>query len=591
MPYSLESLKAEFPDSWERIDTAEKFCRKKYDQYILRLNEMLSTIYPNVQKNAEHYLDELNAKAADFHNKAIVQENLVNSLQRELNSCSENLKKLNPESVSAAKMQKKIVQLQSEIAAAKAEYSEFMTSEEQFSGRAQHQLERMQKGEHFKNKRVPFRRDYYHHFKEISDSLGGLKTVLNSSVDIDPHLVGKSEGTKPKAKFMPAMQRRSEKSIYTADAVGGLAKYMAAAEYKIAFDPMIAHLRKVASTIADATEETKNANDFIWFLGEYANTLAGKTNFIDRPFQKFLDRSIMLGIEKINNRLKSNMIVGNVNSALVQFGNLPNAAMYVTNPKAWAGGVKNFLKNPQLLEQSNFLNERYLSNDIDKLTFDGKILSNVEKFAGNMMEFGDKKAAQIIWNAAYYDFTSNGGDVKNNFRKYENAADYADDIARRSVGGRGVGETPLTQKSRIVGLFAPFQLEVNNTYQLLKEQIGEKNALGFLEMQVGNFVINSIIEFFSGNRPLPDFITAMLEIFKNLNREEEENEEKRTATTKLLESVSRFSGEAVSTVPYAQQLLPNFLNENITKALFGESDPSRYGTGTILANTIGKPIA
>lgn len=591
LPYSLENLKAEFPDSWEKIETAEKFCRKKYDQYILRLNEMLSTIYPNVQKNAERYLDELNAKATDFQNKAIVQENLVNALQNGLNKCSENLKSLKPKSLSAAKMQKKIVQLQSEIAGAKSEYSEFMISAEKFNTRAQIQLERMQKGEHFKNKRVPFRRDYYHHFKEIADSLGGIKAVINSSVDIDPHLVGKSEGTKPKAKFMGAMQRRSEKSIYTADALGGLAKYMTAAEYKIAFDPMIAHLRHVASTIANATEKTKNANEFILFLGEYANMLAGKTNFIDRPVQNFLDRSIMQGIEKVNNRLKSNMIVGNVNSALVQFGNLPNAAMYVTNPKAWAGGVNNFFKNPHLLEQSNFLNERYLSNDIDKLTFDDKILSNIEKFAGDMMEFGDKKAAQIIWNAAYYDFNTSGGNVKNHFRKYENAADYADDITRRSVGGRGVGETPITQKSRIVGLIAPFQLEVNNTYQLLKEQIGKKNALGFLEMQVSSFVINSIIEFFSGNRPLPDFITAMMEIFKNLTREEEENEEKRTAATKLIESIRRLSGEAVSTMPYAQQLLPNFFTEKFTQFVFGESDPTRYGTGAILSNAIGKPIA
>ncbi|MEG1971757.1 MAG: hypothetical protein RR315_01265, partial [Oscillospiraceae bacterium] len=494
-------------------------------------------------------------------------------------------------SLSAAKMQRKIVQLQSEMAGARSEYNEFMTLAERFNNSAQRQLERMQKGEHFKNKRVPFRRDYYHHFKEIADSLGGIKNVFNSSVDIDPHLVGKSEGTKPKAKFMPAMQRRGEKSIYTADAVGGLAKYMTAAEYKIAFDPMIAHMRKVTTTIADATEKTKNANEFIWFLGEYANMLAGKTNFLDRSVQNMLDRSVMQGIEKINNRLKSNLIVGNVNSALVQFGNLPNAAMYVTNPKAWAGGVNNFLKNPQLLEQSNFLKERYLSQDIDKLTFDEKILSNIERFAGDMMEFGDKKAAQIIWNAAYYDFNTSGGNVKSRFRNYADAADYADDITRRSVGGRGVGETPLLQKSRIVGLFAPFQLEVNNTYQLLKEQIGKKNALGFLEMQVGSFLVNSLIEFFSGNRPLPDLITAMWEILQNLNREEEENEEKRTATTKILESVSRLSGEAISTVPYAQQLLPNFLNERYTKALFGESDPTRFGTGTVLANTVGKPIA
>ena len=85
-----------------------------------------------------------------------------------------------------------------------------------------------------------------------------------------------------------------------------------------------------------------------------------------------------------------------------------------------------------------------------------------------MLETLDKTASKLIWAAAYNDY-NNGNIAKGLLREYTDAVDYADDITGRSVGGRGIGELQPIQRSEFIKMFAPFQVEVNNTYNVLRE--------------------------------------------------------------------------------------------------------------------------
>ena len=69
-------------------------------------------------------------------------------------------------------------------------------------------------------KLVPFREDYYRHFKEFNEGLGGLMNIFDTPANIDPALAGLSDFTQPKLKFLSMAQRRlGDKSDI--DAVGG----------------------------------------------------------------------------------------------------------------------------------------------------------------------------------------------------------------------------------------------------------------------------------------------------------------------------------------------------------------------------------
>lgn len=51
--YTLEDLKKEFPEDWENIVKHERLCRKMYDDYLIRTNESLEKVYPNVLEKAQ----------------------------------------------------------------------------------------------------------------------------------------------------------------------------------------------------------------------------------------------------------------------------------------------------------------------------------------------------------------------------------------------------------------------------------------------------------------------------------------------------------------------------------------------------------
>ena len=146
-------------------------------------------------------------------------------------------------------------------------------------------IELMNSDDWWRGKVMPKRGDYYRHFREISDGIQGLLNAFETPSGIDPKLAGISEFTKPKSKYAGIFQKRTGEDTER-DAVGGFLNYIPAATYAIYIDPVIMKVRELSSGLATATEETKNLNNFIEYLQDYANDLAGKTNPADRYFQK-----------------------------------------------------------------------------------------------------------------------------------------------------------------------------------------------------------------------------------------------------------------------------------------------------------------
>ncbi len=521
--YTLEDLKKDFPDSWFKIAIADKYCRKIYNEYREEINEMLKKIYPYVEQLIKKYelkIAALNEQIESDPATIFVNQALIEDYRA---------------GIDEAKL----------------------------------------------GKRLSERKDYYHHFREISSGLRGFAHLLKEDFEIPSKLAAVSANTQPKTKWAAFMQHRGF-GEYTADAVGGMVNYMYAAEYKLHFDPFISKMRTIIKAIVKTTEETKNANSAINYLTKWTNDICGKSDGASRAIANFLGdngRATVQAFKKLDGHLKASQILGNVRSAFVQFSNLPNMAAYVKNPKHAAVGAKmafSFLAgNDDKLFQSAFLNERYMDDKTD--IFDESLLHKPEKFALAMMSAGDKIASYIIWYSAYEQGKAQG---------LSDPVYYADDITRRCVAGRGIGEIPLAQKNLIVKTLMPFQIETNNFFNLVFEQLKKKNFIGLLLVFAWCYIFNLFFEKIFGSKVLPDLVDFGKEVY------ERHTDNEGTVALDTALTIASIGGRIASNSAYGNavtSLLTNHLSNKELVAVLGDS--SRYGLSNKLVDTIISLIA
>lgn len=549
--YGLTKLKNEFPNKWQDIVEMEQWCRRQYLEYVDRLNAMLEQIYPDIKERA-------------MQRVATAQQN-VESLTAQVENTQKHLDR---GEYSAAFSTDSLRFLTEELAKAQKELAD-----------AQKNLDT---GNYAVGKRVMPRRNYFHHFLDPqANGLGKLSDMFRAQeVLIDSSLVGVSDTTKPKSKWASFLQRRGN-GEYTADAVGGMARYMPAAEYKIAIDPFISHMRGVVTELQRATSEKKNANNLIGYLSDWTNALAGKTGGIDRSVMELVDkvhgRADLDKIRAINGRFKGHAVGANIASAIKQISNIPTAMGQIKSNTAWAKGFGDYMKNNFMgdsgaLDQSVFMTERYFDwdNDEFKPSSAGKKITD---FSNWMMGVGDHEAAKLIWYAAYEEALEKGVD---------DPIFYADRATKDSVGGRGIGEVPVNLQSKVVNLLAPFQLEVTNTWNDLVKMVGERDARGVLRFMVGSWAMESMMEDVFGLDVLPDVIGTVIDTvqksLKSRNNPEDDDEKKESI---IGSAIREALGQIVSMIP-GNSLIAQLvfgINSDTGEKLFGEGNPSRYELG------------
>ena len=190
------------------------------------------------------------------------------------------------------------------------------------------------------------------------------------------------------------------------------------------------------------------------------------------------------------------------------------------------------------------------------------------------MEFGDRAVAEQIWYAAKAQGERLG---------VNNPIQYADELTRRSVAGRGIGEVALQQKSEVVKILAPFQVEVNNQWQLMKHLVGEKQAASLIGLFLTTFLMNLVKKKVTGTEGTGfDLFQAIIDAF-------DENEGVKDTVFGILGNVT---GETLSNMTMGALIseLAGLGGDSYT-SYFGEHDPTRYGIGNIGVSGLIKPAA
>ncbi len=540
-------------------------------------------------------------------------------------------------------------------------------------------------------KQIPKRKDYYRHFREMTEGFAGLKNLFETPSAIDPRLAVISENTKPTSRWLGFAQRRTgNQTDY--DAVGGFLDYTKAHAYAKHIDPFIRQFRGMDKEVMEASrmgrrtdnirglaeELTSNAylkenlaaaktdekitqilqndlkikepsknlrdallhaetedevedvmeeilrdkdgkplpslerfrdfkavedgqvNNFLKFLDEFANDLAGKTSAADRWLQDRVGRTTFRALKWLNSRIKSNTVVGNLGSSLAQWFNLPNGVANA-GPLNTVLGMKDAMislwtKNAPI-KKSAFIKERYF-DDYGK--FDRTLLdrTKIKPFALWITGIGDEIATKTMWWAHYKKALRKG--VKDPIK-------YADDWTRKMVAGRGIGEVPVDQKATLVQLIAPFQLEVANQWHVFRDWArARKMTDEQAERMFGKLIVWALMGYgmnraaahIRGSDVSFDPINAVREGYDAYAQEDDK-------TVGALKFGGRVAGEAISNLPLGQSLAMIYPERGLAfgpkdpetgkrkrlprDQFFGEGDPTRFGSGLLLHKGLANP--
>lgn len=347
---------------------------------------------------------------------------------------------------------------------------------------------------------IPKRQDYFRHFQDVSSVLEkyGIP-VRDNSLPTD--IVGLTADFKPgKNFFVNALPRKGDKTDF--DAIKGIDGYLDGASKQIFHTGNIQNLRLLEKGIREGFAETTHLNNFVSYLSEYTNNLAGKKAMVDRGLEDFVGRNVYGSAQRLRKQIGSNMVGANIASSLTNFIPLTQSLATTSKPafaKGMAQAAVSPMKNDGFTQKSNFLTARLGSDPL----YTGKWDSVANKGFW-IFKTIDRFVSETVVRGKYNEGLSKG-------LSPEQAMAQADNYASRLIGDRSLGSMPNIFNSQTAAFLTQFQLEVNNQVSFLTKDI-PKN-LGYNKAQVASslaqvaiysYLFNELYENFFGRRPAFD---------------------------------------------------------------------------------------
>lgn len=428
--------------------------------------------------------------------------------------------------------------------------------------------------------------DYFPHFLEESDTVlsklakrAGFEVQTNK---LPTSIAGITETFKPGKKwFANALTRTGDTTVF--DAVNGFDQYIEGVSGIIYQTDNIQNLRELENRMRylagdkglreqldaiDADDslsvedkqdkkdrlykEQKNFNlsNFVTYLRDYTNTIAGKKQIQDRGIEHDLGRGIYTMSKALEGRIASNMIGANIGSALTNF--IPIAQAYgEIKTKHMLQAMNDTMhamygKDNSFEYESDFLTNRFGS---DKLVYTWA--QNISNKTGVLMTAIDRFTSNVITRARYYQNIENG-------MERTLALMDADSFAANVLADRSKGAQPLVFERRnpLVKAVTMFQVEQNNQFRyLLKDfprglrgKAKEVILVALLKYAVASFLYNQLYEKLIGRRPAFDPIDICLGMYNDTSDAVKGNiqpsEAMKNISSDILEEVPFVSGLA-----------------------------------------------
>lgn len=317
------------------------------------------------------------------------------------------------------------------------------------------------------------------------------------------------------------------------------------------------------------SDSANGLTQFVGFVQEHANRLAGKTD----PFQRVVNDTEPSKMRKfadatgraLMKQAALSKIVGNMNSVVAQTASLP-ALFSTTNPKALIQAFK--LKNRKaILQKSDALALRYAD---DNLTDDTKFEKTM-KTAGIPMEVVERGVIEYTFLAKYNQAINNG-------LSDADAVRYAERFINDTVTLRDQISTPRAYNRLWSASFLQFTREVTQQNRYVWNQMSNKQRV---TLAVNTAIAYSAIEALTGNKPGVDPLGTLIEIVGDWLSGGDDDDKDNSVQAKLERTIQKVAGQAVTAAPIATAMVNAATTKDDRKKLFGkESNLGRYD-GTI----------
>ena len=317
------------------------------------------------------------------------------------------------------------------------------------------------------------------------------------------------------------------------------------------------------------SDSANGLTQFVGFVQEHANRLAGKTD----PFQRVVNDTEPSKMRKfadatgraLMKQAALSKIVGNMNSVVAQTASLP-ALFSTTSPKALIQAFK--LKNRKaILQKSDALALRYAD---DNLTDDTKFEKTM-KTAGIPMEVVERGVIEYTFLAKYNQAINNG-------LSDADAVRYAERFINDTVTLRDQISTPRAYNRLWSASFLQFTREVTQQNRYVWNQMSNKQRVA---LAVNTAIAYSAIEALTGNKPGVDPLGTLIEIVGDWLSGGDDDDKDNSVQAKLERTVQKVAGQAVTAAPIATAMVNAATTKDDRKKLFGkESNLGRYD-GTI----------
>ena len=460
---------------------------------------------------------------------------------------------------------------------------------------------------------IEYRKNYLPHISKDGNWLDGAKNGIATATgfrgemegqsrgEIPANIAGLSETFKPTQKWNGnEKQRTGAMQDYELDPRKVMEKYAEVMLYNKHMEQTMARARSVEQAIRAQTEAKGQIftdpdsvmkqggeinNQILHKISDWTNALAGKSSAFDRSF---LDRTnkqmqVVQKLERING---ANKIAGNISSTFAQALNLPETiaqnGISKTAQSLLFAGTK---EAKTAREKSAFLRERYMDTDTKFSKSGGQKVSEfVSKASG--MDLVEKAFINLNWGVNYWRLKSEG------YQGHE-LIKMTDRATAKAVGGRGIGDMPEIYRSAVGKMFLQFTYETNETWKNNGERLkgvvknlktgdfknAGKTSLKMAEAYVATMALNALYKQMTGNEPLPEPITPLVnEIAKNFDNDDENNTDLAKLGAKAVEQVGKAN-------PFAQAAL-NLIPKTERQKIFGkDSDLGRYDGASGVAQT------
>ena len=317
------------------------------------------------------------------------------------------------------------------------------------------------------------------------------------------------------------------------------------------------------------SDSANGLTQFVGFVQEHANRLAGKTD----PFQRVVNDTEPSKMRKfadatgraLMKQAALSKIVGNMNSVVAQTASLP-ALFSTTNPKALIQAFK--VKNRKaILQKSDALALRYAD---DNLTDDTKFEKTM-KTAGIPMEVVERGVIEYTFLAKYNQAINNG-------LSDADAVRYAERFINDTVTLRDQISTPRAYNRLWSASFLQFTREVTQQNRYVWNQMTNKQRVA---LAVNTAIAYSAIEALTGNKPGVDPLGTLIEIVGDWLSGGDDDDKDNSVQAKLERTAQKVAGQAVTASPIATAMVNAATTKDDRKKLFGkESNLGRYD-GTI----------